>query len=68
MKYGKLFKNYIEKYGETPESNRCSSCDRSTLLHMAHNMYQDNKNVLKNYMRTNTNDLSKNVYRALKNL
>ena len=68
MKYGKLFKKYIERYGETPDSNKCSSCSRTTLLHMAHNMYPENKNLLESYMRTNTKDLSRNVYHALKNL
>ena len=74
MKYGKLFRNYMEDFNHTPSTNRCSTLPYKELKLMAKNMY----NVIKNdvvhdnadnplfgYMRKNKDELALSVYKAL---
>lgn len=74
MKYGKLFRAYIEKHNHTPSTNRCSTLSYKELKQMAKNMYPDVKqccdifldhNMLFDYMKMPHNQLSKAVYQAL---
>lgn len=74
MKYGKLFRNFIDKFGFTPSTNRCSTLPYNELKTMAKFMYSDVKdfcneydrhNPLDMYMRQNHNELVLNVYNAL---
>lgn len=74
MKYGKLFKCYINEYGHKPSDTRCSRLSYKELKEMAKNMYTDVKescnmwndeNPLLNYTRMTKNELPKAVYDAL---
>lgn len=74
MKYGYLFRNYIEDFNHTPTANKCSALNYAELKIMAKNMYPlikeecnlwNDENPLANYTRMPTNKLSKAVYNAL---
>lgn len=74
MKYGKLFRNYIEKYNHKPSTNRCSTLPYKELKQVAKNIYPDVKdccyvfgdnNMLFEYMKMPHHQLSKAVYQAL---
>ena len=74
MKYGKLFRDYIEKYNHKPSTNRCSTLSYKELKQMAKNMYPNVKqrciifaedNMLLGYMKMSHHQLSKAVYQAL---
>ena len=75
MKYGKLFKSYIEDFNHLPSNNRCTLLPYNELKIMAKNMYpiikQDKiaghvrHNPLVNYMRMTKNNLAIAVYDAL---
>jgi hypothetical protein len=74
MKYGKLFRDYIEKYNHEPSTNRCSTLPYKELKQMAKNIYPDVKrscdifkdnNMLFEYMKMPHYQLSKAVYQAL---
>jgi len=74
MKYGRLFRNYIEDFAHTPSTNRCSTLPYKELKLMAKNMYPiikdeiiiDNiNNPLINYQRKDQEELAISVYEAL---
>lgn len=75
MKYGRLFRNYIEDFAHTPSTNRCSTLPYKELKLMAKNMYHIikndivlddiDRNPLINYQRMNQNELAVSVYEAL---
>lgn len=74
MKYGKLFRDYIEKHNHKPSTNRCSTLPYKELKQMAKNIYPDVKhccdifadnNMLLGYMKMPHHQLSKAVYQAL---
>lgn len=75
MRYGKMFKNFINTYDYIPSKNRCSSLTYNELRMMAKLMYydiveickqQDQYNPLDMYMRQNHQELIINVYKALR--
>ena len=77
MKYGYLFRNYMEDYDHTPSTNRCSTLPYKELKLMAKNLYktvkenceiQKDENPLFNYTRMPADILVKAVYKALKYL
>lgn len=74
MKYGKLFTNFINKFGFTPSTNRVSTLPYNELKRMAKEMYsevktfcndEDRENPLDMYMRQPRQELIMNVYQAL---
>lgn len=74
MKYGKLFKHYINDYNHSPTTNRCSTLPHKELKLMAKNMYMDAKrftmlyeepNPLTKYQQMNHSELILAVYNAL---
>lgn len=67
MKYGRLFTKFRTKYPDYGHftSNKCSELTYKELRNMAHLMYSDHKDVLRNYFMKNKEDLSKMVYKAL---
>jgi hypothetical protein len=75
MKYGPLFRNYIEDFAHTPSTNRCTTLPYTELKQMAKNMYPTIKsdvrahhvrnNPLVNYMRMPKQELAVAVYEAL---
>ena len=75
MKYGKLFREFINTYDYAPSKNRCSSLSYNELKTMAKFMYYDIVEVIKHdkrynpldmYMRQNRAELQINVYKALR--
>lgn len=75
MKYGKLFKEFINAFGFYPIANKCSALPYSDLKLMAKYMYgdvvdvcadEDIPNPLEAYMRQSKELLSRNVYTALR--
>lgn len=74
MKYGKLFRDYIEHYNHKPSTNRCSTLPYKELKQIAKNIYPNVKqfcdvfgdyNILFEYMKMPHHKLSKAVYQAL---
>lgn len=75
MKYGPLFRNYIEDFAHTPSTNRCTTLPYVELKQMAKNMYPTIKsdynaghvryNPLSDYMRMPKQALAVAVYEAL---
>ena len=74
MKYGELFKDYINKYNHKPSTNRCSTLPYKELKQMAKNLYPDVKqccdifaedNMLLGYMKMPQPQLALAVYQAL---
>ena len=74
MRYGPLFRNYIEDYNHTPSTNRCTTLSYKELKQMAKNMYNNVKelceeyadeNPLTNYTRMTKAELPLAVYNAL---
>lgn len=74
MKYGYLFRNYIEDFAHTPSTNRCSTLPYKELKLMAKNLYKavkeqceqwNDANPLFNYTRMPADKLAKAVYKAL---
>ena len=70
MKFGKLFKNYMNNYPNAalPTANRCSMLPYNELRSMAENMYHANRETkveLYHYQNMNKRELTNAVYRAL---
>jgi len=70
MKFGKLFKNYMNNYpnAAVPTANRCSKLPYNELRSMAKNMYHANRDTkveLNHYQNMTKRQLTHAVYRAL---
>lgn len=69
MFYGKLFKKYMEKFGEVEfSSNRVSQLSPNELILMAHNLYQYFPKELDNYWDKPEDKLVEIIYSILKKI
>ena len=69
MFYGKLFKKYMEIFGDFNfSSNKVSGLKKSELIMMAHNLYQHFPSELDHYWTISDKELIEKVYNILKKI
>ena len=69
MVYGKLFKKYMEVFGQTEfSSNRVSGLTKDELIVMAHNLYKNYPTEMYRYFEKSESDLTELIFNILKKL
>lgn len=69
MVYGKLFKKYMEVFGQTEfSSNRVSGLTKDEIIVMAHNLYRHYPTEMRRYWEKSESDLTELIFNILKKL
>lgn len=67
MFYGKLFKKYMNLFGNVElSSNKLSDLTIEELITMAHNLYQHFPREMSDYWNLNEGQLAERIYEVLK--
>ena len=67
MVYGKLFKKYMEVFGQTEfSSNRVSGLTMDEMIVMAHNLYKNFPDEMYRYWDLNERELTERIFNILK--